>query len=75
MTSCMMDVSDKPRISKLEIIDVAIDFLFDGRSMSKCRGHLLSEYDITADDLGPLLEKAQRAVREFEVEFGTRLRF
>ena len=74
MKSNMIDL-DKPCVSETEILDIAIDFLFDGRSMSECRGYLLSEYDLDARDLGPLLEKAQREVRECEVEFGTRLRF
>jgi hypothetical protein len=66
---------DKPRVSETEIIDIAIGFLFDGRPMSECRGYLLSEYDVSADDLGPLLQRAQREVRACEAEFGTRLRF
>ena len=75
MKSGMIDVSDKPHIGETEILDIAIGFLFDGRPMSECRGYLLSEYDVTADDLRPLLEKAQREVRACEVEFGTRLSF
>jgi len=43
--------------------------------MWECRGYFLSEYDLDARDLSPLLEKAQREVRECEVEFGTRLSF
>jgi hypothetical protein len=74
MKSCMIDLN-KPCISDIEIVDIAIEFLFDGRPMSECRGHLLSEYDLNADDLGRLLEKAQREVRACEMEFGTRLRF
>jgi hypothetical protein len=74
MTSCMIEL-DKPRVSETEIIDTAIAFLFDGRSVSECRGYLLSGYDVSADDLGRLLEKAQREVRACEVEFGTRLSF
>jgi hypothetical protein len=66
---------DRPRVSETEIVDIAVAFLFDGRSVSECRGYLLSEYDVSADDLGRLLEKAQREVQECEVEFGTRLRF
>jgi hypothetical protein len=66
---------DKPRVSETEIVDIAVAFLFDGRSVSECRSYLLSEYDFSADDLGRLLEKAQREVREFEMEFGARLRF
>jgi hypothetical protein len=66
---------DRPRLGEMEIIDIAIDFLIDGRPMSECRGHLLCEYDVSADDLDPLLERAQREVREFEMEFGARLRF
>ena len=65
----------KPRVSETEITDIAVDFLFDGRLVSECRGYLLSEYDLTADDLGPLLERAQREVRECEMEFGARVRF
>ena len=62
-------------VSETEILDIAIAYLLDGRPMSECRGYLLSEYDVTANDLDPLLEKAQREVREFEMEFGARLRF
>lgn len=72
--NCRIDLN-KPRIGETEITDIAIDFSFDGQSMSNCRGYLLSEYDINADDLGPLLEKAQREVRKCEVEFSTRLSF
>jgi hypothetical protein len=72
--NCMIELG-KPRVSETEIIDIAIEFLFDGRLMSECRGYLLSEYDFDARDLDPLLEKAQREVRQWEVEFGTRLRF
>jgi hypothetical protein len=74
MTSCMIDLN-KPCVSEMEIVDIATSFLFDGRSMLECRGYLLCEYDVSADDLGPLLGKAQREVRECEVEFGARLRF
>ncbi len=66
---------DKPRVSETAILDIAIAFLFDGRPMSECRGYLLGEYALNADDLGRLLEKAQREVRACEVEFGTRLSF
>jgi hypothetical protein len=72
--NCMIDF-DKPRVSETEILDTAIAFLFDSRSVSECRGYLLSEFDVSADDLGRLLEKAQREVRACEVEFGTRLSF
>jgi len=72
--SCMIDLN-KPCVSETQIIDIAIDFLFDERPMSECRGYLLSEFDVNADDLGRLLENAQREVQECEVEFGTRLRF
>jgi len=74
MKGCMIDLN-KPCVSEAEILDIAIAFLFDGRPMSECRGYLLGEYDLNADDLGRLLEKAQREVRECEVEFGTRLSF
>jgi hypothetical protein len=74
MNTCLIDL-DKPRASDREIVDIAIEFLSDGRPMSECRGLLLSEYDVDADDLGRLLERAHREVRVCEVEFGTRLRF
>ena len=74
MTSNTIDL-DKPRVSETEILDIAIAFLFDGRSMSECRGYLLCEYEVSARDLGPLLERALREVRACEVEFGTRLSF
>jgi hypothetical protein len=67
--------SDKLYISETEIADIVIEFLIDGRSVSECRGHLLGEYDVNADELGPLLERAQREIREYEMEIGTRLRF
>jgi hypothetical protein len=70
-----MNVLDKPRVSETEILDIAIDFLFDRRPMSECRGYLLGEYDVNPDELGPLLKRAQREVRECEMEFGTRLSF
>jgi len=70
----MIDL-DKPRVGETEILDIAISFFFDGRPISECRGYLLGEYDVSADELDRLLEKAQREVREFEVEFGARLRF
>jgi len=70
----MVDLN-KPRVSEIELLDIAIGFLFDGRPTSECRGYLLSEYDVNADELGPLLERARREVRACEVEFGTRLSF
>jgi hypothetical protein len=72
--NCMIDLN-KPCVSETEILDIAIGFLFDGRPLSECRGYLLCEYDVNADQLGPLLEKAQREVWECEVEFSTRLSF
>jgi hypothetical protein len=72
--NCMSDLN-KPCVSEPEILDIAIAFLFDGRSVSECRGYLLSEYDVSADDLGRLLEKAQSEVRACEVEFSARLSF
>jgi hypothetical protein len=74
MTSCMSD-SIKPWISEAEIVNIAIDFLFDDRSMSECRGHLRNEYDVDVDDLGRLLEKARREVRDCDLEFGSHVRF
>ena len=72
--NCTIDL-DKAHASETELLDVALAYLFDGRPMSECRGYLLSEYDLMADDLARLLEKAQHEVRKCEVEFGTRLRF
>jgi hypothetical protein len=72
--SYMIDLN-KPCVSEMEIVDVATSFLFDGRPISECRGYLLSEYQVSARDLDPMLERAQREVRECEVEFGTRLKF
>ena len=74
MTTCMMD-SIKPWISETEIVNIAVEFLFDGRPMSECRVHLLTEYDVNADDLARPLAEARRQVRACELEFGTRLRF
>jgi hypothetical protein len=74
MKGCMIDLN-KPCVSEAEILDIAIAFMFDDRSMSECRGYLLCEYEVSAHDLDLLLEKAQREVRACEVEFGTRLSF
>jgi len=74
MTSCI-DVSDRPRVSETDIVNIAVEFLFDGRSMSECRGHLRNEYDVDADELGRLLEKARGEVRACEVEFSSHVRF
>jgi hypothetical protein len=74
MKTYMIDL-DKPRASETEIVNVAVEFLFEDRSMSECRGHLLSEYDVSADDLDRLLDKARSELRACDVEFNTRLRF
>jgi hypothetical protein len=74
MNTYLVD-SNKVRISEAEIVNIVIEFLSDGRSMSECRGHLLTEYDVEADDLGRLLEKAQDEVRACEVEFGSHVWF
>jgi len=74
MNGCMIDLN-KPCVSEREIVDIAVEFLSDGRPTSACRGYLLSEYDVSPDDVGRLLERAQREVRACEVEFGTRLSF
>lgn len=74
MNGCMIDLN-KPCVSELEIIDIAVEFLLEGRPMGDCRGHLLSEFDVDADDVDRLLEKAQREVRACEAEFGSRLVF
>ena len=50
--NCTIDL-EKPRVSETEILDIAIDFLFDGRPMSQCRGYLLCEYDLDARNLDP----------------------
>jgi hypothetical protein len=70
----MMD-SIKPWISETAIVNVAVEFLSDGRPVSECRGHLLSEYAVNAGDLGRPLEEAQRQVRACEVEFSSHVRF
>jgi hypothetical protein len=69
MNCCLIDL-DRPHVSETEIMDIAVALLFDGRSMSECRGYLLSEYDVKADDLTRLMERARREVRACEVEFG-----
>jgi hypothetical protein len=74
MNTCMID-SNKVCISETEIVDIGIEFFTEGRSMSECRGHLLSEYNVNVGDLPRLLEKAQSEVQACDVEFGTRLRF
>ena len=74
MNGCLIDL-DKPGVSETEIINIAVEFLSDGRSLSECRGYLLTEYDVNADDLSRLLERAQREVRACEVEFASHLRF
>jgi hypothetical protein len=74
MTTCMID-SNKVCISETEIVNIAVEFLFDGRPMSECRGYLLSEYDVNGDDLTRLLESAQREVRACEAEFSSHVRF
>ena len=70
----MMD-SIKPWISETAIVNVAVEFLSDGRPVSECRGHLLSEYAVNAGDLDRLLDKARSELRACDVEFNTRLRF
>jgi hypothetical protein len=74
MTSYMMD-SIKPCLSETEIVNIAVEFLSDGRRVSECRGHLLSGYAVNASDLVWPLGEARRQLRAFEVEFCTRLRF
>jgi hypothetical protein len=74
MNTYMID-SNKVCISEAEIVDIATEFLSDGRPMSECRGHLLSEYAVNVDDLGRPLEEAYRQVRACEVEFSSRVRF
>jgi hypothetical protein len=74
MNTYLVD-SNKVRISEAEIVNIAVEFLFDSRPMSECRAHLLTEYDVNPDDLFRLLGRAQSEVRACEVEFCTRLRF
>jgi hypothetical protein len=74
MNTYLVD-SNKVRISEAEIVNIVIEFLSDGRPVSECRGHLLSEYAVNASDLVRPLEEARRQVRACEVEFCTRLRF
>lgn len=74
MKSCVID-SPKACISETEIVNIATEFLSDGRPVSECRGYLLDEFDVDADDLPRLMEKAQSEVLACEAEFATRLRF
>lgn len=74
MTTYMIDLN-RAYASEAEIVNIAVEFLSDGRSLSECRGYLLTEYDVNADDLSRLLERAQREVRACEVEFASHLRF
>lgn len=74
MNCCLID-SDRPHVSETEIINIAVALLLDGRPMSECSSHLVSGYEVNADDLGRLLERAQREVRACEAEFGSRLKF
>jgi hypothetical protein len=74
MTPYMIDLN-RTYASETEILNIAVEFLSDGRSMAECRGYLMSEYDVNADGLDRLLEKARSEVRACEVEFNTRLRF
>ena len=55
--------------------EIVIEFLSDGRSMSDCRGYLRNEYDVDADDLGRMVEKARGEVRACEVEFSSHVMF
>jgi hypothetical protein len=74
MTSDWIELG-KPCIGETDIIDVAFDFLLEGRSISECRARLLSEYEIDPDDLSPLLEKAMDQVAGWKTEVSRRLRF
>jgi hypothetical protein len=74
MTTYMIDLN-RAYASETEIVDIATELLLDGCSVSECRGRLLSKYDVKADDFGRLLERAQREVRECEVELGSHVRF
>ncbi len=74
MNCCLIDL-DRPGVSETEIINIAVEFLSDGRSMSECRGHLLSEYAVNIDDLDRPLNEAHRQVRACDAEFGSHLRF
>jgi hypothetical protein len=73
--NCFLIDLDRPHVSETAIMDIAVDLLFDGRPMSECRGHLLSEYDVKADDLTRLMERARREVRACEEEFSSHVRF
>jgi hypothetical protein len=74
MTTDMIDLN-RTYASETEIVDIATELLLYGRSMSECRGHLLSEYALNVDDLDRPLEEAQRQVRACEVEFVSHVRF
>jgi hypothetical protein len=57
MNGCLIDL-DRPRVNETDLVNIAVEFLFDGRSTSECRSHLRNEYDVDADGLGRLLERA-----------------
>ena len=74
MTRALIEL-ERTRISETEIIDIAFDFLLDGRTVADCRGYVLGEYDIDSDDLRPLLQKAMDQVEELKKEVSKHLRF
>lgn len=67
-------VAAEREIGEKEITDIGIDFLMDGRSISECRAYLLSEFNVDAKDLEPLLVNASLRVEEWKAEV-SHLRF
>jgi hypothetical protein len=74
MRNNMMQL-DKSFISEIHIIDTAIDLLFGGQSIAKCRSFILSEYEIDVHKLDELLERANRKARQCDTEMHGSVRF
>ena len=66
---------EKPQISAIEVMDIAIGLLLEGRSMSECRSYIVDEYNVDATELELLLVRAQQQVRVCEIEMYRQLRF
>ena len=65
----------KPQIGEVEILDIIIDLMFDGHSISECRAYVLDEYHVDICELESLLVQAQRQVRACEMAMYRQLRF
>jgi hypothetical protein len=65
----------KSELGEKEIVDIGIDWLIEGRSISECRSYVLSEFRIDPENLEFLLAMASQQVDEWRCEVGRRLRF